>query len=75
MQLSGLLELLPRLPAFREWLQTLTEPPAEPTPQAVLAAARPFLVAGARMQRSVPLVFITARSEMAQQICDQLEMW
>ena len=75
MLLSGLLELLPRLPAFRAWLQTLTTPPAEPTPQAVLAAARPFLVAGARMHLAVPIVFITARSEMAQQIYNQLEIW
>ncbi|MFZ1769842.1 MAG: transcription-repair coupling factor, partial [Caldilinea sp.] len=75
MHLSGLLELLPRLPAFRAWLQTLAAPSTEATPQALLAAARPFVVAGVRMQRAAPLVLITARSEMAQQLCDQLEMW
>jgi hypothetical protein len=75
MHLSGLLDLLPRLPAFRAWLETLATPPAEPTPQALLAAARPFVVAGARMQRAAPIVLITARSEMAQQLCEQLEVW
>ncbi len=75
MHLSGLLDLLPRVAAFREWLQTLNSPPAEATPQALLASARPFVVAGVRMQRAAPLVLITARSEMAQQLCDQLERW
>ncbi|MFO7632346.1 MAG: transcription-repair coupling factor [Caldilinea sp.] len=75
MHLSGLLDLLPRLPAFRAWLQTLDAPAVEPAPQALLAAARPFVVAGVRLQRPAPLVLVTARSEMAQQICDQLEMW
>jgi transcription-repair coupling factor (superfamily II helicase) len=75
MHLSGLLDLLPQLPAFRAWLATLATPPAEPTPQSLLAAARPFVVAGARMQRVAPIVLITARSEMAQQLCEQLEVW
>jgi transcription-repair coupling factor (superfamily II helicase) len=75
MHLSGLLDLLPRLPAFRAWLQTLAAPSTEATPQALLAAARPFVAAGVRMQRAAPLVLITARSEMAQQLCDQMEMW
>jgi len=75
MHLSGLLDLLPQLPAFRAWLETLATPPAAPTPQSLLAAARPFVVAGARMQRIAPIVLITARSEMAQQLCEQLEVW
>ena len=75
MHLSGLLDLLPQVPAFRAWLATLAAPPAEPAPQSLLAAARPFVVAGARMQRAAPIVLITARSEMAQQLCDQLELW
>jgi transcription-repair coupling factor (superfamily II helicase) len=75
MLLSGLLDLLPKLPAFRAWLQTLDAPPAEPAPQALLAAARPFVAAGVRMQRNAPLVLLTARSEMAQQIYDQLAIW
>lgn len=75
MVLSGLLDLLPGLPAFRAWMQTLETPSAESTPQALLAAARPFVAAGARMQRNAPLVLLTARSEMAQQIGDQLALW
>jgi len=75
MHLAGLLELLPGLPAFRNWLAMLDAPPAEPTPQSLLAAARPFVVAGTRMHRATPIVLITARSEMAQQICEQLELW
>jgi transcription-repair coupling factor (superfamily II helicase) len=75
MHLSGLLDLLPRIAVFREWLQTLDAPPIETTPQALLASARPFVVAGVRVQHAAPLVLITARSEMAQQLCDQLETW
>lgn len=75
MVLSGLLDLLPRLPAFRAWVQSLDASSTESTPQALLATARPFVVAGTRMQRNAPLVLLTARSEMAQQICDQLAIW
>ncbi|MBW7883268.1 MAG: transcription-repair coupling factor [Caldilineaceae bacterium] len=75
MYLTGLLDLLTRNPAFVEWLQTLERVDASAVPQALLAAARPFVVAGLKHKRPGPLLFVTARSEMAQQLVDQLHLW
>ena len=75
MNLTGLLTLLPNLPAFREWLTVLDTGTDEPAPQSILAAARPYVVAGIYAHRPAPLVFVTARSEMAQQLCEQLAVW
>ena len=75
MNLAGLLPLLDGLPAFVECLTSLGEPTAELTSQALLPAARPFVVAGLKQRRPGPLVLVTARSEMAQQLVDQLEAW
>ena len=74
MKLSGLVNLLPDVPAFSEWLAQLKSG-QETEPQAVLQAARPYLVAGIASQWQGPLLLITARSEMAQQLVDQLLMW
>ena len=63
MQLFGLLALLRRLPAYQALLQQ-----PEPTPQALLPAARPYVVAGLKTDRPGALILLTARSEMAQQI-------
>ena len=70
MQLFGLLALLRRLPAYQALLQQ-----PEPTPQALLPAARPYVVAGLKTDRPGALILLTARSEMAQQIALQLESW
>ncbi len=70
MNLSGLLKLLKQLPAFQELIAS-----KERTPQALLQSARPFVAAGLKQERSGALIFLTARSEMAQQVAAQLEMW
>ncbi|MCX6044109.1 MAG: transcription-repair coupling factor [Chloroflexi bacterium] len=70
MHLTGLLALLRTLPAY----QALLGQP-EPTPQALLAAARPYIVAGLKTDRPGPLILLTARSEMAQQFAHHLESW
>ncbi len=70
MQLSGLLSLLTHLPAYQA---LLAQPPTEP--QALLQAARPYVVAGLKLHRPGPLLVLTARSEVAQQLADQLEHW
>ena len=75
MNLTGLLTLLPNVPAFREWLASLETATGEPAPQSILAAARPYVVAGMYVNRPAPLVLVTARSEMAQQLCEQLAIW
>lgn len=74
MNLSGLLPLLTQLPAFVKWLPAVGQE-ASAAPLAVLQAARPYLVAGLKLQRPGPLVLITARSEMAQQLVEQLAIW
>lgn len=70
MNLSGLLKLLRRLPAYQELLATSAS-----TPQALLQSARSFVAAGLKTEREGALIFVTARSEMAQQITTQLESW
>ena len=70
MHLTGLLELLDRLPPFRQLLEQGSE-----TPLALLHAARPYVTAGLRKARGNTIVLLTARSEMVQQIVSQLELW
>ena len=70
MNLSGLLKLLAQLPAY----QALMAVP-ESTPQALLQAARPYVVAGLKQDRTGALLLVTARSEMAQQLALSLESW
>ncbi len=70
MNLAGLVKTLKQLPAYRELVAQM-----ESTPQALLQSARPFVVAGLKADRPGPLVLLTARSEMAQQLAAQLETW
>ena len=70
MNLSGLIKMLQQMPAYRDLLTQL-----DSTPQALLAAARPLVVAGLKIDRPGSLVLLTARSEMAQQLAAQLETW
>lgn len=70
MHLTGLLALLRTLPAY----QALLGQP-DSTPHALLPAARPFVIAGLKTDRPGPLLLLTARSEMAQQLASQLELW
>ncbi len=74
MLLTGLLDLLTRSPAYADLLAALDTPEqrAALPPQALLGAARPFVAAGLRRHRPGALLFLTARSEMAQQLLDQL---
>ncbi len=70
MNLSGLTKMLQQMPAYRELVTEM-----DSTPQALLAAARPLVVAGLKNDRPGALVLLTARSEMAQQLATQLETW
>ncbi|MEM7124874.1 MAG: transcription-repair coupling factor [Chloroflexota bacterium] len=62
--------MLKQLPPFVELLNTI---PAEP--QAVAHGAHPFVIAGLHRHLAQPVVVLTARSEMAQQLATQLEAW
>ncbi len=70
MNLSGLVKMLEQLPAYGALVAQM-----ESTPQALLQAARPFVVAGLKSDRPGALLLVTARSEMAQQLAAQLETW
>ncbi len=70
MQLSGLLDLLKALPAYQTLLDHATT-----EPQALLQSARPYLIAGLKSHRPGSLILLTARSEVAQQLADQLLNW
>jgi transcription-repair coupling factor (superfamily II helicase) len=67
MDLSGLLPLLRRLPAYE---QVLGEGSAEPL--ALLEAARPYIAAGLATHRAAPLVILTTRAENAQRWLERL---
>jgi transcription-repair coupling factor (superfamily II helicase) len=67
MDLSGLLPLLRRLPAYE---QVLAESSAEPL--ALLEVARPYVAAGLAMHRATPLVILTTRNENAQKWIERL---
>lgn len=70
MHLTGLLELLNRLPPFRQLLEQGSD-----TPLALLHSARPYVTAGLRQAQGNAIILLTARSEMVQQIVSQLELW
>ncbi len=70
MNLSGLLPLLNQLPPYRALLD---QRPSEP--QALLPAARPYVAAGLATHADAPFVLLTARSEMALQLQQQLIDW
>ncbi len=74
MKLTGIVDLLPSVPAFADWLAQLQEG-KETLPQAVLQAARPALVAGLSARWPAPILLVTARGEMAQQLAEQLLLW
>ena len=65
-----MVDLLPRLPAYRQLLDQGSD-----SPLALLQAARPFVAAGLRQARNRAVVLLTARSEMAQQLAVQLATW
>lgn len=70
MNLSGLLPLLKKVPAYQALLD------GHPSqPQAVYAAARAFVVAGLVTDRSQPVLVITGTTEQAQRWLDRLELF
>ncbi|MBX3010143.1 MAG: transcription-repair coupling factor [Caldilineaceae bacterium] len=70
MNLSGIVKALQQVPAYRDFVGTL-----DSTPQALLSSARPVVAAGLKQDRPGALLFLTARSEMAQQLATQVETW
>ena len=77
MRLTGMLDVIQRLPAYVELTTALAEDGARAAlpAQALLAAARPALVAALAAQHGGPILFVTARNEMATQWVEQLNQW
>ncbi len=74
MKLSGLLPLIHDIPAYRE-LVTAIRSKQGSNKVAVLNAAKPFLVACLYHDLRLPVLVITARSDKARQLYDQLLTW
>lgn len=70
MNLSGLLDLLKRLPPFMALIESPT-----PEPQALAEGVHPYIIAGLHMRKASPTILLTARDEMAQQLVTQIEAW
>ncbi len=72
-----MLDVIQRLPAYVDLTAALADATAraELPPQALLAAARPALVAALAAQHNGPILFVTARNEMATQWIEQLKQW
>jgi hypothetical protein len=75
MNLSGLLPLLQQAPPFIELIDRLARNEAPTEPQAIYHAARACVTAALRHHRPAPLLLLTARNEMAQQLYEQLALW
>jgi transcription-repair coupling factor (superfamily II helicase) len=75
MNLSGLLDLLKSLPAYADLLMQAQQRGAGLPPQALLQAARPYVIAGLKTHSPGAVIVLTARSEMALQLAEQLRVW
>jgi len=73
LNLSGLVESLRAVPAFREGLHAARR--RETPAYGVLRAARPFVVAALAREWTAPIVIITARIDRAYNLSEQLPVW
>ena len=70
MNLSGLLPILQKHPAYRALAETRSK-----QPQALAHAAHPYVIAALAAQSDAPVVVLTGRAEMAHQLAAQIENW
>jgi transcription-repair coupling factor (superfamily II helicase) len=86
LNLSGLLALLNETPAYRHLVDTLQGAEsgsrsdgllADPqtAPLSLIASARPYLIAALQQDLRRPILVVTAQTERAQQIYDELCVW
>jgi len=72
--LSGLLNLIEEMPAYRRLLAEL-EAKTGSSRAAVLEAARPYVTADAYRKLNLPLLLVTAQPERARELAEQLGIW
>ena len=82
MNLSGLLPLIQKEPAYRELADVLGRGPSGSTSGAswegglgVISAARPYLLAALYQELRLPIVLLTTRGDRVGQWTDQLRLW
>jgi transcription-repair coupling factor (superfamily II helicase) len=76
MNLSGLLALANRIPAYRQLLEALSSDDGDrPAPLQLLNSARPYLLAALHADLDRPLVAVVARIDQARQVFQQLGGW
>ncbi len=76
MNLSGLLALANRIPAYQQLLDELSLGARDrPPPIQLLNAARPYLLAALYADLNRPLIAVVARSDQARQVFQQLCTW
>ncbi len=74
MQLTGLLEPLRRLAVYQDVLRRIRD--RQPLPdQALLRAARPFLVAALAQDLNCPVIVLSGRVDRAYNLTEQLPVW
>ena len=74
MQLTGLLEPLRRSAVYQDVLRRIRD--RQPLPdQALLRAARPFLVAALAQDLNFPVIVLSGRVDRAYNLTEQLPVW
>ena len=67
MDLTGLLNLIDEMPAYRRLIDNLERKDGS-TRAAVLDAAKPYLIAALRTRLSVPMLLVTAQPENSKKL-------
>ncbi|MGB2885063.1 MAG: hypothetical protein WBC47_05680, partial [Dehalococcoidia bacterium] len=74
MNLSGLLSLIDDMPSYRKLVQEL-QAVRGGRRVVVVDAARPYLITALFRQLGLPMLVITARSERARQLHEEIPLW
>ncbi len=75
MNLSGLLPLIEEMPSYRELIKGLREERGVIKRVVMLDSAKPYLLACLHHQLGLPMLVITARSEKARQLHEEIPIW
>ncbi len=75
MKLTGLLDLVQRLPALQDLAELLSAGQTCDAPLDIYHAARPYAIAGLARLLNRPLLVITSRTQRARQWVEELRAW
>jgi transcription-repair coupling factor (superfamily II helicase) len=76
-ELAGLLSLIGDTPAYVDLVKGVTAPPPSypPDPLSLLISARPVVLAALQRDLRRPILFVTARSDLASLLVGQVRAW